>query len=117
MSSAYGDGMPVRYQIRPLGDLPWPHGLGKSEYPELEWRLKRHLGSGYGSRAVHEHALHCDPLYRMIAQDELSKLSWATDLLGAVDDVTVIASGRRCWVARSRMSRTGDRGVGRFGRV
>ena len=93
MSSAYGDGMPVRYQIRPLGDLPWPHGLGKAEYPELEWRMKRHLGNGYGSRAVHERALHCDPLYRMIAQDELSKLSWAADLLSAVDDVIAIASG------------------------
>lgn len=83
--------MSVRYEIRPLGSLPWPHGLGKSEYPELEWRMKRHMGSGYADRAAHEHAYHCDPIYRMIVQDELGKLSWAADLLEAVDIATAIA--------------------------
>lgn len=76
-------GMPVRFEIRPLAALPWPHGLGKSEYPDLEWRMKRHLGAGYADREVHERALLRDPLYRMIAEEELGKLSWAADLLAA----------------------------------
>ncbi len=84
--------MPIRYQIRPLRALPWPHGLGKSEYPELEWRMKRHLGAGHADRRVHEHALSGDPLYRMIAHEELGKLSWAGDLLEAVEEATRIAS-------------------------
>ncbi len=84
--------MPVRFEIRPLGALPWPHGLGKSEYPDLERRMKRHLGAGYADRGVHERALLCDPLYRVIAEEELGKLSWAADLLAAADAATEIAS-------------------------
>lgn len=85
-------GMPVRFEIRPLAALLWPHGLGKSEYPDLEWRMKRHLGAGYADREVHERALLRDPLYRMIAEEELGKLSWAADLLAAADAATEIAS-------------------------
>ena len=83
--------MPVRFEIRPLAALPWPHGLGKAEYPDLEWRMKRHLGARYADRGVHERALVCDPLYRMIAEEELGKLSWAADVLTAADAATEIA--------------------------
>jgi len=70
------------FQIRTLGSLPWPHGLGKAEYKTLEHRMQRHMGMDtYYSRDAHRVSFDTDPIYRGIALDELCQTHWAQGLV------------------------------------
>lgn len=83
----------IGHEIRPLGALPWPPGLGKLiEYPRLQARLTRLLGERSADSAVHEDMVRRrDPAYREVVLTELSAAPWASDLIESVDMATDLA--------------------------
>jgi len=81
-----------RYELRPLGELPWPHGLGKRDsYPLLERRMQQLLGDEYRDTDANRRWFESSADYREIAESELSNAAWSTDLLASVDAAGVLA--------------------------
>lgn len=87
--------MPMTYQIRPLGSLPWPSGLGKhgSRYGNLEHELRALLGDDdFWDTEAHRRAfVSGDPDYRRIVLKELGQLPWSADVVDGVDAATALA--------------------------
>jgi hypothetical protein len=81
----------ITFEIRALGSLPWPNGLGKHEYPVLEHAMKRLLANEYADPAAHEEAFHTNPAYREIAMAELTKASWSSEVIGGALRATELA--------------------------
>lgn len=75
----------VSFEIRRLGDLPWPHGLGKLEYKRLERRMKQLMGDSYGDTDANWRAFVSNPEYRKAVEEELATERWAD---GLVEDIT-----------------------------
>lgn len=84
----------MRYEVRSLGSLPWPPGLGKGgSYSDLETALRAYLGDDdLVDPEVHRRAfVGGDPVYREIVVGHLSRRPWAKDLLDGVDAATEAA--------------------------
>jgi hypothetical protein len=88
------------FVIRPLGSLPWPHGLGKCAgqghpYKHLGRQLRAYLGNDLSyaaSAATHEQAyLTRDPEYRRIVLHALNQMPWSADLLDDVEEATALS--------------------------
>lgn len=91
-SSAGNEALMFVYEIRTLGSLPWPAGLGKGggNYRDLAKLLRAHLGDEHHkSPQAHRHAfLNGDPEYRRIVLEQLSHQHWAADILLGYDAAT-----------------------------
>jgi hypothetical protein len=87
--------MPLTFQIRPLGSLPWPSGLGKfgGSYRDLERAMRAHLGDDdFWNPVAHRGAfISGDPVYREIVLTELGRRAWSADLAESVDTATALA--------------------------
>lgn len=82
----------ARYEIRSLASLPWPHGLGKSDYPELRLAMRDLLTlQREDVAAVHERAFATDAHYRETAEYWLSQTDWSASLIEAVSGATPLA--------------------------
>src|SRR5690349_16622752 len=80
-----------KFTIKTLGELPWPGGLGKSEYYRLELRMKWLLGDRYANPDAHREAMASNPDYRLIVSEELRDERWAGRLLEVATEATVLA--------------------------
>ena len=81
----------TRYEIRTLDSLPWPHGLGKAEYPCLERRLMALLGTGYLKPAVHQRAFATNSDYRTVILEELGVRAWSHDVIDVAAAANALA--------------------------
>lgn len=81
-----------RYEIRHVDDVPWPHGLGGGNHPELQDAMRAHLGDRWGVPATNEWAFHHDPEYRRIAQFYLAQADFTADLTTVVSQATSLAA-------------------------
>ena len=61
----------IRYELRTLDSLPWPHGLGKYEYRRLERRLVALLGTRHREPAVHKRAFETNSDYKKVSRRPL----------------------------------------------
>ncbi|MCV7074871.1 hypothetical protein [Mycobacterium szulgai] len=87
--------MPLTFQIRPLGSLPWPAGLGKhgGRYRRLEDALRALLATDdFWNPEAHRRAfVASDSDYRRTVLTELKHQAWSADLLDGVDTATALA--------------------------
>lgn len=87
--------MPLTFQIRPLGTLPWPSGLGKygGSYRPLERAMRALLGDDdFWNPEAHRRAfVGGDPDYRRIVLTELGQRAWSADVVDGVDAATALA--------------------------
>lgn len=83
----------IRSDIWSLDALPWPAGLGKTEYPELRDELKQLLGNRYHDPAAHERAFATSPAYRECVDRWLSTTDWNHTLVANVQEATNAALG------------------------
>lgn len=79
------------FEIRRLGDLPWPHGLGKLEYKQLERRMERMMGASYADTEANRRAFASNPEYRKAVDEELANEAWATGLIDDINRSTELA--------------------------
>lgn len=83
----------IRSDLWSLDALPWPAGLGKTEYPELRDELKQLLGSGYHEPAAHERAFATSLAYRDCVDRWLSMTDWSHTLVANVQEASNAALG------------------------
>jgi hypothetical protein len=83
--------MIIRYEIRTLESLPWPHGLGKFEYRRLERRMEALLGVGYLKPAAHQRAFETNAEYRGAVFEELQATRWSQHVVAVAEATTALA--------------------------
>ncbi len=81
----------IRYELRTPDSLPWPHGLGKSEYRRLERRLVALLGSGRLTPAVHKRAFETNVDYKNMVLEELGARAWSRDVIDVAAGAATLA--------------------------
>lgn len=82
----------IAYEIRTLGSLPWPAGLGKNiEYPGLERRLNHLLGHQWRDPDVNRRAFEANPEYRVILEQAFCDAPWRAGLFEGVRCATELA--------------------------
>ncbi len=73
----------MRYAVIEVQDLPYPHGLGKGEHPNLQKRMERLLGNAWRDQDVNKKAFWTLE-YQTILHDELSA---GFDRPGRIEDI------------------------------
>jgi hypothetical protein len=81
----------TRYELRTLASLPWPHGLGKSEYRRLERRLATLLGHRHLEPAIHKRAFETSSEYKTVVLEELQARAWSSDVIDVAADAAALA--------------------------
>lgn len=81
----------IRYELRTLDSLPWPHGLGKSEYRRLERRMLALLGTGHLKPAVHKRAFETNSDYKTVVLEELGARAWSRDVIDVAAATATLA--------------------------